>query len=160
VRLMTIVAALVGTAALMSEWARRGMLSGGSSSRDSRRSRGKDGGASGVELTRNPLGLARARENRVGGYAVDQSRLRPLLHRRSARAAGQPEGRLLVGPLRVASTDADADRGAQRDGVSGEDNLIAGACLSVEAVESLHQICRCSADERRENGLHRQHEPA
>src|SRR4029077_2026019 len=32
VRLMTIVAALVGTAALMSEWARRGMLYGGSSS--------------------------------------------------------------------------------------------------------------------------------
>jgi heat shock protein HtpX len=99
VRLMTVVAALVGAAGLLSEWARRGMLfdSGGK-----RRSRGrdKDGGgailivffviwavgiliaplvvqllammvsrrreyladASGAELTRNPLGLARALE--------------------------------------------------------------------------------------------------
>ena len=46
VRLMTIVAALVGTAALLSEWARRGMMYGGSSSR--RRSRDRDGGGSGA----------------------------------------------------------------------------------------------------------------
>ena len=36
VRLMTIVAALVGTAALLSEWARRGMISGGTRRRSSR----------------------------------------------------------------------------------------------------------------------------
>src|SRR5262249_59417481 len=40
VRLMTIVAALVGTAALLSEWARRGMMGGGSRRRD----RDRDGG--------------------------------------------------------------------------------------------------------------------
>jgi heat shock protein HtpX len=49
VRLMTIVAALVGTAALMSEWARRGMMyGGGSSSRNRRSSRDKDSGGGGV----------------------------------------------------------------------------------------------------------------
>ena len=103
VRLMTIVAALVGAAALLSEWARRGMMSGGGASSSSRRSGpDRDGGrggaaalifvviwsiailvaplvvqalammvsrkreyladASGAELTRNPLGLARALE--------------------------------------------------------------------------------------------------
>src|SRR3954469_9801656 len=46
VRLMTIVAALVGTAALMSEWARRGMMWGGSSRRRSDRDR--DGGGAGI----------------------------------------------------------------------------------------------------------------
>jgi heat shock protein HtpX len=91
VRLMTIVAALVGTAVLLSEWARRGMLYGSGSSR--RRGRDRSGGgvltlvffvlwaigvviaplmvsrkreyladASGAELTRNPIGLARALE--------------------------------------------------------------------------------------------------
>jgi heat shock protein HtpX len=98
VRLMTIVAALVGTAALLSEWARRGMMWGGGSRRSDDRDR-EGGGivgavffmiwavavlvapfavqalammvsrkreyladASGAELTRNPIGLARALE--------------------------------------------------------------------------------------------------
>jgi heat shock protein HtpX len=98
VRLMTIVAALVGASALLSDWARRGMMWGGGRSRS--RDRDRDGGgiaaivffviwviaillapfiaqtlammvsrrreyladASGAELTRNPLGLARALE--------------------------------------------------------------------------------------------------
>jgi heat shock protein HtpX len=98
VRVMTMVAALVGGVALLSDWARRGMLwGGGSRRRDGDRDRG--GGvagvillviwlvailmapllaqalammvsrrreyladASGAELTRNPLGLARALE--------------------------------------------------------------------------------------------------
>ena len=98
VRVMTIVAALVGAVALLSDWARRGMLWGGGSRR---RGSGRDRGggaagiiffviwlvailvaplvanllammvsrrreyladASGAELTRNPLGLARALE--------------------------------------------------------------------------------------------------
>ena len=101
VRLMTIVAALVGAAALLSEWARRGMMSGGGiPSRGGEGRRDRSGGgaaaliflvvwtiaiavapfvvqalammvsrereyladASGAELTRNPLGLARALE--------------------------------------------------------------------------------------------------
>lgn len=94
VRLMTLVAALVGGVALLADWARRGMWAGGS-----RRGRDRDRGgsgaillvvwivavllapllaqllammvsrrreyladASGAELTRNPLGLARALE--------------------------------------------------------------------------------------------------
>jgi len=99
VRLMTIVAALVGASALLSDWARRGMMWGGGGSSRSR-DRDRDGGgiaaiaffviwaiaillapliaqtlamlvsrrreyladASGAELTRNPLGLARALE--------------------------------------------------------------------------------------------------
>jgi heat shock protein HtpX len=99
VRLMTIVAALVGASALLSDWARRGMMWGGGGTRS--RDRDRDGGggiatvvffiiwviaillaplvaqtlammvsrrreyladASGAELTRNPLGLARALE--------------------------------------------------------------------------------------------------
>src|SRR5262249_48240911 len=125
VRLMTIVAALVGTAALMSEWARRGMLWGGSP----RRPRGRDetgrgdrdakggGGlfgliffivwsvaivmapfivqalammvsrkreyladASGAELTRNPLGLARALEKIESAVAPTQSINRGSAH--------------------------------------------------------------------------------
>src|SRR5262249_60352244 len=112
VRLMTIVAALVGTAALMSEWARRGMIYGGGSSRSSRDSRDRDSGggvltliffviwsiaivlapmvvqalammvsrkreyladASGAELTRNPLGLARALEKIGSAVGAAQS---------------------------------------------------------------------------------------
>ena len=96
IRVMTIVAALVGAIALLSDWARRGMMRGGGSRR---RSSGRGGGvsavvflviwlaaivlaplvaqmlammvsrrreyladASGAELTRNPIGLARALE--------------------------------------------------------------------------------------------------
>lgn len=98
VRLMTIVAALVGTAALLADWARRGMMWGGVARRRGN-DRERGGGAasviffiiwivaiilapllaqlmammlsrrresladaSGAELTRNPLGLARALE--------------------------------------------------------------------------------------------------
>ncbi len=93
IRLMTVVAALMGTVLLLSDWARRGMLYGGGSRRKSSRSGGQLGAlllivwlvgiilapiigrmmamavsrkreyladASGAELTRNPLGLARA----------------------------------------------------------------------------------------------------
>src|SRR5205807_855550 len=99
VRVMTIVAALVGAVALLSDWARRGMMWGGGSRR--RDEDGERGGwgiagivffiiwlvgillaplvaqllammvsrrreyladASGAELTRNPMGLARALE--------------------------------------------------------------------------------------------------
>jgi heat shock protein HtpX len=120
VRLMTIVAALVGTAALMSEWARRGMMYGGRSSSSSSRSRrDKDSGggalmliffviwaiaivlapmvvqalammvsrkreyladASGAELTRNPLGLARALEKIESAVAPTQSINRGSAH--------------------------------------------------------------------------------
>jgi heat shock protein HtpX len=98
VRVMTIVAALVGGVALLSDWARRGMMWGGGSRRrdDDRRDGGGVAGvvlfvlwlvavmlaplmaqalamlvsrkreyladASGAELTRNPIGLARALE--------------------------------------------------------------------------------------------------
>jgi heat shock protein HtpX len=116
VRLMTIVAALVGTAALMSEWARRGMLWGGSPRRRGDRDE-KGGGlfgliffivwsvaivlapfivqalammvsrkreyladASGAELTRNPLGLARALEKIESAVAPTQSINRGSAH--------------------------------------------------------------------------------
>ena len=99
VRVMTVVAALVGAVALLSDWARRGMRFGGGSGRRSGRRDGGGGGvagllffivwivaialapflaqalammvsrrreyladASGAELTRNPIGLARALE--------------------------------------------------------------------------------------------------
>jgi heat shock protein HtpX len=118
VRLMTIVAALVGTAGLLSEWARRGMMSGGSSR--SRSDRDRDGGGSGVagliffiiwavaivvapfvaqalammvsrkreyladasgaELTRNPIGLARALEKIESAVAPTQSINRGSAH--------------------------------------------------------------------------------
>jgi heat shock protein HtpX len=117
VRLMTIVAALVGTAALLSEWARRGMMSGGGSRRRSSRDRDGGGGAagmiffaiwaiaivsapfvvqalammvsrkreyladaSGAELTRNPIGLARALEKIESAVAPTQSINRGSAH--------------------------------------------------------------------------------
>jgi heat shock protein HtpX len=94
IRVMTIVAALVGAVALLADWARRGMMWGGGRRRDRDDRRGGAAGiilfavwliaillapllaqllammvsrgreyladASGAELTRNPLGLARA----------------------------------------------------------------------------------------------------
>jgi heat shock protein HtpX len=130
VRLMTIVAALVGTAALMSEWARRGMATGGgSSSRRRSGSRDKDGGggalmliffvvwaiailvapfvvqalammvsrkreyladASGAELTRNPLGLARALEKIESAVAPTQSINRGSAHLCITDPLGRP----------------------------------------------------------------------
>ena len=97
VRVMTIVAALVGAVALLADWARRGMMWGGGRRRDRDEDRGSGAAgimlfgvwliavllapllaqllammvsrrreyladASGAELTRNPLGLARALE--------------------------------------------------------------------------------------------------
>jgi heat shock protein HtpX len=98
IRVMTVVAALVGAIALLSDWARRGMMSGGGSRRRNGEGRGAGGpaavfflaiwlvaiilaplvaqllammvsrrreylaDASGAELTRNPIGLARALE--------------------------------------------------------------------------------------------------
>jgi heat shock protein HtpX len=114
-RLMTIVAALVGGVALLSEWARRGMFWGGGR----RRGRGdREGGgaaavvffalwivaiilapliaqllammvsrrreyladASGAELTRNPLGLARALETIEDAAAPTRSIRRGTAH--------------------------------------------------------------------------------
>jgi heat shock protein HtpX len=110
VRLMTIVAALVGAAGLLSEWARRGMIWGDGSARR-RSDRDRDGGgaagviffiiwavaiaiapfvaqalammvsrkreyladASGAELTRNPIGLARALEKIESAVAPTRS---------------------------------------------------------------------------------------
>jgi len=117
VRLMTIVAALVGTAALLSEWARRGMMWGGSPRRRGDRDREGGGGigaviffaiwviaiiiapivtqalammvsrkreyladASGAELTRNPLGLARALEKIESAVAPTRSINRGSAH--------------------------------------------------------------------------------
>jgi heat shock protein HtpX len=117
VRLMTIVAALVGTAALVSEWARRGMMWGGGSRRRDDGDRDGGGGAlgliffviwiiaiiiaplaaqalamlvsrkreyladaSGAELTRNPLGLARALEKIEGAVAPTRSINRGSAH--------------------------------------------------------------------------------
>src|SRR5262249_12215871 len=115
VRLMTIVAALVGTAALLSEWARRGMMGGGSRRRSDR---DRDGGgagaaiffivwaiaivaapfvvqalammvsrkrayladAAGAELTRTPIGLARALEKIESAVAPTQSINRGSAH--------------------------------------------------------------------------------
>jgi heat shock protein HtpX len=112
VRVMTIVAALVGAVALLADWARRGMMWGGGSRRrddDEQGGRGAAGilffgiwlvavllapflsqllammvsrrreylaDASGAELTRNPMGLARALEKidsaAVPAHAINQ----------------------------------------------------------------------------------------
>lgn len=118
VRLMTIIAALVGTAGLLSEWARRGMMYGGSSRRRSSRDSDRGGSgvagliffviwivaiviapivaqalammvsrkreyladASGAELTRNPMGLARALEKIESAAAPTQSINRGSAH--------------------------------------------------------------------------------
>jgi len=127
VRLMTIVAALVGTAGLLSEWARRGMMSGSGSSRR-RSDRDRDGGgaaalvffliwsvaivaapfvaqalammvsrkreyladASGAELTRNPMGLARALEKIESAVAPTQSINRGSAHLCITDPLGRP----------------------------------------------------------------------
>jgi heat shock protein HtpX len=110
VRVMTIVAALVGAVALLSDWARRGMWWGGGSRRRSGDDNDRGGGltgllffilwlaaivlaplmaqllammvsrrreyladASGAELTRNPMGLARALEKIEAAVAPTQA---------------------------------------------------------------------------------------
>jgi heat shock protein HtpX len=124
VRLMTIVATLVGGVALLSDWARRGMVWNGRSRRrnDNRRgggaagviflaiwvvaillaplmarvlammvSRGREylADASGAELTRNPLGLARALEKIDAAIAPT-----PTINRGSAHlCVADPLGR-------------------------------------------------------------------
>src|SRR5204862_2441238 len=119
--------ALVGTAALLSEWARRGMMSGGSRRRSSSRDRDGGGGAaglifsaiwaiaimiapfvvqalammvsrkreyladaSGAELTRNPLGLARALEKIESAVAPTQSINRGSAHLCITDPLGRP----------------------------------------------------------------------
>jgi heat shock protein HtpX len=114
IRVMTIVAALVGTIALLSDWARRGMMWGGGSRR---RSGGRRSGvagivffaiwlvaiilaplvaqvlammvsrrreyladASGAELTRNPIGLARALEKLESAAAPTKAIKRGSAH--------------------------------------------------------------------------------
>jgi heat shock protein HtpX len=116
VRVMTIVAALVGAVALLADWARRGMMWGGVSSRRDRDDRGGGGvagivlfvvwlvaitvapllaqalammvsrrreylaDASGAELTRNPMGLARALEKIESAAAPTESINRGTAH--------------------------------------------------------------------------------
>jgi heat shock protein HtpX len=114
VRVMTIVAALVGAVALLADWARRGMFWGGGRRRGSDERRGGAAGiiffviwiaaiaiapllaqmlammvsrkreyladASGAELTRNPMGLARALEKIESAAAPTQSINRGTAH--------------------------------------------------------------------------------
>jgi heat shock protein HtpX len=116
VRVMTIVAALVGAVALLADWARRGMMWGGGSRRRGRDERGGGGvagiiffiiwlvaimiapllaqalammvsrrreylaDASGAELTRNPMGLARALEKIESAAAPTQAVNRGSAH--------------------------------------------------------------------------------
>jgi heat shock protein HtpX len=126
VRVMTIVAALVGAVALLADWARRGMMWGGGARR---RDRGDDRGsgvagiilfvvwlmaillapllaqllammvsrrreyladASGAELTRNPLGLARALEKIEAAAAPTVAVNRGSAHLCIADPLGRP----------------------------------------------------------------------
>ena len=138
IRVMTIVAALVGAVALLADWARRGMMWGGGSRRGSGRDSSDDerkGGAAGIiffavwlvaillapllaqllammvsrrreyqadasgaELTRNPLGLARALEKIESAAAPTVMVNRGTAHLCIADPLGRPvyvkEGRL------------------------------------------------------------------
>jgi heat shock protein HtpX len=117
IRVMTVVAALVGAIALLADWARRGMMWGGGSGRRGGKGRSDAGGvaaivffviwlaaialapfvaqmlammvsrrreyladASGAELTRNPIGLARALEKLEGAVAPTESLKRGTAH--------------------------------------------------------------------------------
>ena len=128
IRLMTVIAAMVGTIALLSDWASRG-LRHGSSGGGSRRGRGKDKGggalillviwiiaillapmigqmlammvsrgreyladASGAELTRNPLALARALEKIEHAHAPTTSVKRGTAHLCIADPLGRSVG--------------------------------------------------------------------
>ena len=76
--------------------------------------------ASGAELTRNPIGLARALEKIEGATAPtrgDQARVGASVHHRSARPSDEHQGRTLVRSVRVASADGGAHRGAEGDGL-------------------------------------------
>ena len=156
IRVMTVVAALVGAIALLADWARRGMMWGGAPAKRQRvvavaaggsgdrvlrdlargdRARavhGADAGDDGVAAPRVSGRCVRRRADpqpdRAGACARedrrrrranrgDQTRLGPSLHRRSARPAHEHQGRLLVGPVRLASADGRANRGAEGDGV-------------------------------------------
>jgi heat shock protein HtpX len=127
VRVMTIVAALVGAVALLADWARRGMMWGGGRrrSRDDDRGGGVAGiiffaiwlvaillapllaqllammvsrkreylaDASGAELTRNPLGLARALEKIESAAAPTIAVNRGTAHLCIADPLGRPVG--------------------------------------------------------------------
>lgn len=131
IRVMTVVAALVGAVALLSDWARRGMRwGGGSSRRGGGRGSGAGGAggvaaivffviwlvaialapfmaqmlammvsrrreyladASGAELTRNPIGLARALEKIEGAVAPTEAMKRGSAH----LCIADPLGRLM-----------------------------------------------------------------
>ena len=125
VRVMTIVAALVGAVALLADWARRGMTWGGGSRRRDRDDRGSGAAsiiffavwliaillapllaqllammvsrrreyladASGAELTRNPLGLARALEKIEAAAAPTVAVNRGSAHLCIADPLGRP----------------------------------------------------------------------
>jgi len=124
VRVMTIVAALVGAVALLADWARRGMFWGGGRRRGNDERRGGAAGiiffviwivaiaiapllaqmlammvsrkreyladASGAELTRNPMGLARALEKIESAAAPTVSVNRGTAHLCIADPLGRP----------------------------------------------------------------------
>ena len=128
IRLMTVIAAMVGTVALLSDWTSRGLRHGASGG-GSRRGRGKDRGggalillviwivaillapmigqilammvsrgreyladASGAELTRNPLALARALEKIERAHAPTTSVKRGTAHLCIADPLGRSVG--------------------------------------------------------------------